>query len=165
MATTADTVKTIAESRGRFRSAVPPMWQFLVGAAIFHIVITIGLSPSVFTGKGRSDSPEALFQKAQQFEKDGQYEDAFKAYTSVVSKKPLVAAVYTDAEKKMNEMRMKSIQSKKTAPVGDSGQKSGAPGKNGQKPDGKKQPGAAPDGKTPDKKPPVDLPALPEIGQ
>ena len=158
--TAVGTTKSVVEMKGRFRASVPPVWQFLVAAAIFHLVITFGLSPSVFSGKGGGDSPEEQFKRAKAYEEEGKYEDAFKAYGTVVGKKPLVPAVFTDAEKKMNEMRLKSLQAKKDKPAaGDTTQKTGEPGKNGEKP------GAAPDGKTPDKKAPVDLPSLPEIGQ
>ena len=152
-------------SKGEFRSKIPPLWLFFVVAIVAHGVLIVATTPSIFLGNGNSDSPQALFARAEQLEKEGKFEDAFKTYSLVVSKKPLIPAVFVDAEKKMNETRLKSIQAQKKAEDEKAG--GAAPGKNG-KPGGQKAP--PPNGKTPEKAPgekapPVELPELPDIGK
>jgi len=153
-------------SKGQFRSRIPPLWLFFVAATVAHALLIVGTSPSIYLGNGGDDSPQALFARAEQLEEEGKFEDAFNTYSQVVSKKPLIPAVFIDAEKKMNETRLKSIQAqKKTEDEKAAAAKAAANGKPGDQKTagaGGKRPGKTADG---GQAPPVALPELPDIGQ
>jgi len=153
-------------SKGEFRSKFPPLWLFFVAAVVAHVVLVVATTPSIFLGNGGGDSPQALFARAEGLEKEGKFDEAFKTYELIVGKKPLIPAVFIDAEKRMNETRLKSIQAqKKIEDEKAAAAKAAADGTPGGQKTG------APDGKTTGKTtgggqaPPVELPELPDIGR
>lgn len=85
------------------------VWLFFLGAALFHGVLVLALSPSLYT-EGEDTSPEGLYEKAQKLEEEEKYEEAFNAYEQLMAKKPQMPAIFEKGEKEMQQVRLKMLE-------------------------------------------------------
>jgi len=150
-----NTAVSSADPRGPYRAKTPKLWQVLAGAVLLHVIVVLAFSPNL--GKARSDTPDGLLAEARSLREQGKFEDAFARYQDVMSKKPPVPVLFTEAENEMNDVRAKALDAKRKAQEQQAKEQPKDDKKEqgtGKKP-GPDQPGQAPK---------VDTPMLPEIG-
>jgi hypothetical protein len=85
------------------------VWLFFLGAALFHGVLILALSPSLYV-KGEDTSPQGLYKKARKLEEEHKYEEAFKTYEQLMAKKPQMPAIFEKGEKEMQQVRLKMLE-------------------------------------------------------
>ncbi len=137
----------------RSRRRVVPLWKLVAAALAVHAVLILVFSPRL--GRADPDSPDALLARARSLRDEGKFETALEIYERVISRKPATPAIFLDAEKEINDVRMKALDAKRKAAEAAKAQ----PGQAGEKPSDKP---AQPDAVPPPPK--VDLPTLPDIG-
>jgi hypothetical protein len=89
------------------------LWHLVGAVLVVHVVLAVALSPSLF---GRDDtSPEGLLKRARELAASEKFEEAQSFYEKMLLQKPEIPAMFADAEREMNEVRVKALQARKKA--------------------------------------------------
>ena len=123
--------------KGAFRSKVPALWQFMIAALLFHVLMALALSPGM--GKGDKTDVNVLIKEARELSAAGKFDLAITKYQIILNQKPQLPAVYTDAEREMVETRNRSVKDASNKAKAEEQEKKAATEGAAKKPD-KKEP-------------------------
>jgi len=101
-------LKAKVKNKGAYRSKIPALWQFLIAALLFHVLLGLALSPNL--GKGDESDVNVLIVQARDLVAKEKYDEAMQKYQRIINQKPQMPSVYVDAEREMNEARNKSVK-------------------------------------------------------
>lgn len=149
-----------SREKGKLRSKSPKLWQCLLISCVLLGSLAVITSPGL--GRKQDVSPEALIEAARQLTEEGEFVEAQKKYDLIISQKPQIPRVFTDAESEIMQVRLKALEAKKTAE--DEAKKAEQAEKQSPKPDDTGTQDPEKQRPKPDEVPDVDLPELPDIG-